>query len=893
MAESNNKKKTNTQKKTSSAAGSAKKQTTQKKTTNSKANQTKKQQAATAERSVARKQVVSSVMFAVGLFLLFVTIVPSGVAQGETNLWQGLKDIFFGLFGVCAFAVPIMLFYTAFILAKDRPLGSLAMRISGIASATVCLSSVIHAASHSADYLSHTPFSEQIKAAWTEGLNITNGGAAGAIFGGAIARLFGKTGGLITVIIVLLALVMLLTGTTVTKLAELIKRPLSRATDYTQQKIEQKKYAEPVEDVKPKKAKKSEDYQLPEPEKVLKRPKLGRAFFSDDYDPVPNKKDEPIEYVEVTEKDENPEIPVFSPMPSGVELDIAVDDEPVKEEPEVQQEAPVEPVFADIPISKPKPAQEVVDLIEKASQEAENNPPEQQSFDEEEDEESEQVKHTYVLPDVECLAENRSFGDADVKEELTANANKLVETLRSFNVETKIVDIVRGPSVTRYEIQPAPGVKISRITGLADDLAMNLAASGVRIEAPIPNKAAVGIEVPNRIRQTVTLREIVDSPQFKTAKSKLNVALGKDISGNVTCTDLAKMPHLLIAGTTGSGKSVCLNAMIVSILFNSTPDEVKLIMIDPKQVEFTIYNGIPHLMVPVVADPRKAAGALAWAVSEMLKRYKMFSEKGVRDISGYNKLAAKSPEITPMHQIVIFIDELSDLMMVAHNEVEDSICRLAQMARAAGMHLVIATQRPSVDVITGIIKANIPSRIALYVSSQVDSRTIIDTAGAEKLLGNGDLLFNPVGVSKPVRLQGCFVSDEEVEKVVDFIKTQGSCQYDDSVMEEIERQAVAEKKKGDGLPDPDSSPDSAADDETMRAIEVVVENQLASTTLLQRKMKIGYAKAARIMDELEEKGIIGPFEGSKPRKVLMSKQQFNEMRALGESNYVGVDGGEE
>ncbi|MEE1284165.1 MAG: DNA translocase FtsK, partial [Acutalibacteraceae bacterium] len=435
----------------------------------------------------------------------------------------------------------------------------------------------------------------------------------------------------------------------------------------------------------------------------------------------------------------------------------------------------------------------------------------------------------------------------------------------------------------------APGIKISRIANLADDIAMNLAASGVRIEAPIPNKAAVGIEIPNKTRLTVSLREIIDSPQFKSATSKLNVALGKDISGNVTCTDLAKMPHLLIAGTTGSGKSVCLNAMIISILFNSNPEEVKLIMIDPKQVEFTVYRDIPHLMVPVVSDPRKAAGALAWAVSEMTKRYKMFSEKGVRDIKGYNKMAAKDPEMTPMYQIVILIDELSDLMMVAQNEVEDSICRLAQMARAAGMHLVIATQRPSVNVITGIIKANIPSRIALFVSSQVDSRTIIDTAGAEKLLGNGDMLFNPVGVSKPVRLQGCYVSDEEVERVVDFIKAQVECEYDNAVMEEIEKQAVAEKKKEGYHVDADASPDSGADEETMKAIAVVVENQMASTTLLQRKLKIGYAKAARIMDELEEKGVIGPFEGSKPRKVLMTKQQFNEMRALNDvSGFVGV-----
>ena len=905
MANSNEtKKKTSTaSKKGSTSKSGTKKQTNTKKTSSSKAAETKKQQAAeAAARSAARRQVISSVMFAVSVLLLCITIVPSGAAEGETNLWQGLKDIFFGLFGVCAFTIPVMLFYSAYVLAKDRPLNGIALRIGGIASAAVCLSSVLHAASHSADYLSHTDFSQQIKSAWSEGLSITNGGAAGAIFGGIITRLFGKVGGLITVLILLAVLIMLLTGTTIPKLMELIVKPFSKATDYTQQRMEQKRLEEEQmaekEEKKPKK--KAEEYQRPEPEKVLKRPKLGRGFFHDDYDPVPNKKDEPVEYVEQTQDELNPEIPVFTPMPSGINIDIEPDVKPAPvpvntvEVEETDEPEPIEPqesqTETEVVTEEPQlPAQDVVELIDKASREAQEQPPVQETIEDS----SEERKHTYVLPAVECLAEAQSSGDADIRDELTANANKLVETLRNFNIETKIVDIARGPSVTRYELQPAPGIKISRIANLADDIAMNLASSGVRIEAPIPNKAAVGIEVPNRTRLTVTLREIVDSPQFKTAKSKLNVALGKDISGNVICTDLAKMPHLLVAGTTGSGKSVCLNAMIISILFNSTPDEVKLIMIDPKQVEFTVYRGIPHLMVPVVSDARKAAGALSWAVSEMLKRYKLFSEKGVRDISGYNKLAAKTPDMQPMYQICIFIDELSDLMMVAKNEVEDSVCRLAQMARAAGMHLVIATQRPSVDVITGLIKANIPSRLALYVSQQVDSRTIIDTAGAEKLLGNGDMLFSPVGISKPLRIQGCYVSDEEVEKVTDFIRAQGECEYDSEVMEEIERQAALEKKKGSDLPDPDSSPDSAADEETMRAIAVVVENQLASTTLLQRKLKIGYAKAARIMDELEEKGIIGPFEGAKPRKVLMSKQQFNEMRALNDSSALSIEGSEE
>ncbi|MGN1169569.1 MAG: DNA translocase FtsK, partial [Acutalibacteraceae bacterium] len=396
-----------------------------------------------------------------------------------------------------------------------------------------------------------------------------------------------------------------------------------------------------------------------------------------------------------------------------------------------------------------------------------------------------------------------------------------------------------------------------------------------------PNKSAVGIEVPNKSRATVSLREIIETPQYETqvSKSKLAVALGRDITGEAVIADLAKMPHLLIAGTTGSGKSVCLNSMIVSLLYNASPDEVKLLMIDPKQVEFTVYNGIPHLLVPVVSDPRKAAGALGWAVTEMLKRYKMFSEKNVRDIKGYNRLARADDTMTEMPHVVIFIDELSDLMMAAPNEVEDSICRLAQMARAAGMHLVIATQRPSVNVITGIIKANIPSRIALSVSSQIDSRTIIDAAGAERLLGNGDMLFNPVGLSKPVRVQGCFLSDTEVENVVNFIKEQESSSYDDEVMEEIERQAAAENKKNSSSSD-DSDSDEPADEMLPKAIEVVVENQMASTTLLQRKLKLGYARAARLMDALEEKGIVGPFEGAKPRAVLISKQQWMEMNAL-------------
>ena len=491
---------------------------------------------------------------------------------------------------------------------------------------------------------------------------------------------------------------------------------------------------------------------------------------------------------------------------------------------------------------------------------------------------------TYTFPPVNLLEEPKAACGGNTQKELRANADLLVDTLRSFGVETRIVDISRGPAVTRYELQPSAGVKISRITNLADDIALNLAAGGVRIEAPIPNKAAIGIEVPNKDIAAVPIREIIDSTEFTGAKSRLSVALGKDISGRICLADLAKMPHLLIAGATGSGKSVCINSIIISLLYKSSPEEVKLLMIDPKVVELGGYNGIPHLLVPVVTDPKKAAGALCWAVGEMLNRYKLFAATGTRDLEGYNRLAAEREELHPMPQIVIIIDELADLMMAAPKDVEDYICRLAQMARAAGMHLVIATQRPSVDVITGLIKANIPSRISFAVSSQIDSRTILDMGGAEKLLGRGDMLYYPVGSSKPTRVQGCFVTDSEVERVVTFIKQGEKGEYDDTIMTEIEQSAAQVKGKGGSSGAASAAggeADGADGDELLeQAIAVVVEAGLASTSLLQRRLKVGYARAARLVDEMEEKGIVGPFEGSKPRKVLMTKDQYYERKTM-------------
>lgn len=475
----------------------------------------------------------------------------------------------------------------------------------------------------------------------------------------------------------------------------------------------------------------------------------------------------------------------------------------------------------------------------------------------------------YKYPPLDLLNENDEAGKNQKNFRSTAieAAKKLEDTLSSFGVDAKVINISRGPAVTRFELQPSPGVKVSKIVSLSDDISLNLAASGVRIEAPIPGKAAIGIEVPNKEVVPVYLKEVIESEDYVQYSSKLAFAIGKDISGDNIVADIAKMPHLLIAGATGSGKSVCINSLIISLLFKASPDEVKLLMVDPKVVELGIYNGIPHLLIPVVTDPRKAAGALNWAVQEMVNRYKLFADKGVRDIRGYNNMLKEAGENNLLPQIVIIIDELADLMMVAPNDVEDAICRLAQMARAAGMHLVIATQRPSVDVITGVIKANIPSRIAFAVSSQVDSRTILDMAGAEKLLGKGDMLYYPIGEPKPIRVKGAFVSDKEVERVVEFIKSQGNAEYDSDIIEEINSEnEPVENNPGD------------KDELLPQAIELVVEAGQASVSLIQRRFKVGYARAARIVDQMEARGIVGPFEGSKPRQVLITKQQWQELQ---------------
>ncbi len=479
----------------------------------------------------------------------------------------------------------------------------------------------------------------------------------------------------------------------------------------------------------------------------------------------------------------------------------------------------------------------------------------------------------YEYPPIEILSKGSKKALRGGAKALTDTATKLQRTLHSFNVSAKVENVSVGPAITRYELKPAEGVRVSKIANLADDIALNLAAETIRIEAPIPGKQAVGIEVPNSEREAVHLREVLDSDTFRDCESKLAIALGKDVAGNVQLADIAKMPHVLIAGSTGSGKSVCINTIITSIIYHAKPSEVKFVMVDPKVVELSVYNGIPHLLIPVVTDPRKAAGALAWAVQEMDNRYNLFAEKGVRDLKGYNKAIEKDENVGQLPQIVIIVDELADLMMVAKNDVEDAICRLAQKARAAGMHLVIATQRPSVDVITGLIKANVPSRIAFAVSSQVDSRTILDSVGAEKLLGKGDMLYFPSGAPKPARVQGAFVTDDEVEKIVDFVKSNGTATYSEDILESIENSNKTDKELAQ-----EATEDDDTDPFLMEAIQTVVETGQASTSFIQRRFKVGYARAGRIIDQMEERGVISGYQGSKPREVLMSLEKWNELK---------------
>lgn len=773
----------------------------------------------TAAQQSARRQVKAVILLAAAVLLFCIAIIP-----GE-HMWTWMHNFLLGLLSFSAYVLPLVLAFVAVMLALEKDQSSVSARIWESAAFVVMLNSVIY--TYATDSEAQGYF-QTIGNAYREGGAHRGGGVLGVLLGYPAEKLFGDTGAKIIIILLMVVFFMLVTGTTIMAVLKALRKPVDKTKEsieqviqYTAQRREAAEKRKPTIDID-----------------------LGEGYARG------GKKKEKNSAVPV-EPETFPEPVPPEDTDSGTELEALQAAAAAMNEPE-------------LPASEPETSPSAA------------TPEETALF--EEPKETEESGAAYRFPPLSLLEDVKVTAEGTSETELRARGQLLVSTLKDFGISTRLCDITSGPAVTRYELEPSAGVKISRITGLADDIALRLATTGVRIEAPIPNKAAVGIEVPNKARRVVGLRSLLDTPEFRGAKGKLSVALGQDIEGHIVLADLAKMPHLLIAGTTGSGKSVCTNSMIQSVLFRATPDEVKMILIDPKKVEFDIYNGIPHLLVPVVTDPRKAAGALSWAVNEMLKRYQMFADTKVRDIGGYNELARRKGEFKPLPLILIVIDELADLMMAAANEVEDSICRLAQMARAAGMHMVIATQRPSVDVITGLIKANIPSRLALTVASAVDSRTILDAGGAEKLLGYGDMLFMPVGQSKPLRVQGCFVTNQEIERVIDFVKSDdGEQVYDESVTAEIDKLAAAAGRAAAKGETADGDEDGETDPALNDAIKIAVEEGQISTSMIQRKLRFGYARSGRIIDQMEQRGIIGPSEGSKPRKVLITRQQWIEM----------------
>ncbi len=802
----------------------------------------------------AQNQMLAVVLFTLGL--LFVSL---SFVRGSEG-WLTAHNVLLGLFGWSAFFIGPVFVYISVMSSFEKLADDLPIRAT-LTGVLLCLISAAFQI-----FLAGKPDGETVAAVvrqlYADGQALRGGGITAALFGLPLMGL-GAPGVRIAVSLLLFLLTMIITRSTIAGILRSAKKPVEKLSNGYHELLNAMPTPQPAAN-----ASSAErpviDIPLDDPVPALKRRK--KAAAEDAVSPEVLRAKEKLLNTAAADLPISEEHPV---TPSGDAIEPVVPDEE-------GQQLIIEDIISRVAQVQAHKAQKTAEPTPaKLEAPTPPAPPPEPPI--------------YLLPPISLLREPAASAAGEVTaDELRQNAQRLVDTLQSFGVQTRIIDISRGPAVTRYELQPSAGVKISRITNLADDIALNLASAGVRIEAPIPNKAAVGIEVPNRKVTPVTLREVIDAPEFSDAKSKVTVALGRDISGNLMLANIAKMPHLLIAGATGSGKSVCINSIIMSILFKAKPDEVKLLLIDPKVVELGVYNGLPHLVIPVVTDPKKAAGALGWAVAEMLNRYKLFAAHNVRDIESFNRVVenaaanpptesdAAQPQLSKLPHYIIVVDELADLMMAAPSEVEDSICRLAQMARAAGMHLIIATQRPSVDVITGVIKANIPSRIAFAVSSQIDSRTILDMGGAEKLLGMGDMLFSPVGASKPTRVQGCFVSDEEIERVVTYINSAGAPQYDSQVLEEIDKHTPV----GKGNASSGGSSDEGGDEDEMLApaIECVIEAGMASTSLLQRKLKLGYARAARIIDEMEGRGIIGPYEGSKPRAVLISKERWAEMK---------------
>ena len=821
-------------------------------------------------------QLWSILLFALGVLTALMVVVKG------TKGWLALHNLLLGIFGIAAFLIPVILIYTAVKLGTEQTKKDLSGRN------VWCIAMIFLAsAAFQIFVVGRIPggtMGGHFKYLYEEGAKLKSGGVASMLFAAPLLKFFGKLGARLISLVLFFVFGMLLSGQGLVDFLKLLATPfvfIGKCFNGIQNMFVGGDFVDAFEDDDNDDDKEKRDFdadleainiantrkssQKPSEKKAQNKKAveaLPDGFFDLD---IPLPTDHLIVHDSAEPEGDGSSIdidieptpaapaPVLPPLKKKTSL--AVTEE--EEEADTAPDEGLEKLISKAADSKPVPAEE--EVIE--------------------EEEPEEEKPIYILPPIDILTrpEVRS-NRTEAVEEMREKAEVIVNTLKSFGVEVKIKDIFRGPSITRYEIQPAPGIKVSKIKGLEDDIALSLAAQGVRIEAPVPGKAAVGIEIPNSTKDMVTLREIISSPEFRDSKSKLSFAVGKDITGNIILGDIAKMPHVIIAGTTGSGKSVCTRSIIMSILYNATPDEVKLILIDPKIVEFKIFENIPHLLIPIVTDCKRAAGALCWAVNEMMRRYNIFAEAGANDLKSYNELAEVDGDLVKMPQVVIFIDELADMMLVAGKEVEDFICRLAQMGRAAGMHLVVATQRPTTDVITGLIKANIPSRIALSVKSQVDSRTIIDMAGADKLLGNGDMLYMPIGAGKPVRVQGCFSSNDDIAETVRYIKSQAEVAYDPNITGAVEGY-TPQSQGGSGSADSVAPTGGGSDEDIVEsAIKVAVDAGQLSTSMLQRKLKLGYARAARIMDELEERGVIGASEGAKPRKVLMSKMQYDEWR---------------
>ncbi len=800
-------------------------------------------------------RVISIILFAMGLLLGMAVLFPG--SEG----WRVFHNYILGGFGLISLGVPVAIIYSSYLIAKrdEKSAG----KIASMCFWTVVLCSAVQV--FFGKFLPENGLGEFIGKAFTAGREYSGGGIIGSFLSYLLLSWLGRGGAVIVMILTIFVMLLITTGKSVEDFFAMLGSPFKSLKKW------------------------GADF------KNLLNSDYDDYYDDEDEDDSPesgNTSNISVEMADIREAGRN--IPTEEKPPLSAEEQRVIDDFsrefdiPLPGDSVTIHNVPTEKTDRKT-ASKAENAEsektetELDKLISKAVEKKERQDRMAAGEVIAEPQKDNQMS-LYILPGLDLLslpqAKNNS---SEAVAEMNEKAAKIVNTFKSFGVEVTIRDIYRGPSITRYEIQPGVGVKVSKIRGLEDDIALSLAAQGVRLEAPVPGKAAVGIEVPNINKDVVTLREILSSAEFRSADSKLAFAVGKDITGNAIVGDITKMPHVIIAGTTGSGKSVCTRSIIMSILYKARPDEVKIILIDPKVVEFKVFEGIPHLLIPIVTEAKKAAGALNWAVNEMMRRYNTFADIGANDIKSYNEIADDDDEMERMPQIVIFIDELADMMLVAGKEVEDSICRLAQMGRAAGMHLVVATQRPTTDVITGLIKANIPSRIALSVMSQVDSRTIIDMAGADKLLGNGDMLYMPIGTSKPIRIQGCFASSKDINETLNFIRSQATGEYDSRIVEAVEN--FVPQTKGDKGGPIDSGFETGSDEDLIiRAAEVAVNNGQFSTTMLQRKLKLGYARASRIMDELEERGIVGEAEGSKPRKVLMSKMQFDEwkMRKLEE-----------